>query len=58
MAVNQSSCVCLRKNTYYFSGRVSLGMKVLYSGSCLVKSLRARSSRVTLRGSHQTNVQL
>ncbi|MDP6164833.1 MAG: integrase, partial [Gammaproteobacteria bacterium] len=58
MGVNQPSYIFLRKNTYYFSRRVPPDMKELYSGSRIVKSLRTRSRRVALRGSHQINFHL
>ena len=58
MVVNQSSYLFLRNNTYYFSRRIPLDMKILYGSKRIVKSLKTRSKRVALRGSTQINFQL
>ena len=58
MVVNQSSYLFLRNNTYYFSRRIPLDMKILYGSKRIVKSLKTRSKRVALRGSTQISFQL
>ena len=58
MVVNQSSYLFFRNNTYYFSRRIPLDMKILYGSKRIVKSLKTRSKRVALRGSTQISFQL
>ena len=48
----------LRNDVYYYSRRVPLDMECHYGSKRIVKSLKTRSKRIALRGSHQINFQL